>query len=330
MFSILLIIGAVGALLIVLLIQKRWKRVRGIASGLMISYVTILLFLAAGEAYFRFVHAESENVITLGTQNWLSRYWQTNSLGFRDREWTPADWEGKQTVMVVGDSFAAGWGIENPADRFSDVLAAHLGDDYAVLNVAQYGTSTLEQLEILREHPLQNPDIVMLQYFLNDIDYAGLRLGLLPTPEPLPDWARESYLGNFIFTRVFASWVRADDWWQWNYDAYDNVGIWSVHEEEIHEFIDYTESIGARLIVVIFPNLLEPVRSVAYVDRVAHVFEARGHTEILKLFDAAAAWNPADLMVSARDTHPSPAFHHYVGDTLYEQFFAPESQTDGT
>jgi hypothetical protein len=64
------------------------------------------------------------------------------------------------------------------------------------------------------------------------------------------------------------------------------------------------------------------VRSIAYVDRVAQVFEARGHTDILKLFDAAAVWNPRDLMVSARDTHPSPAFHRYVGDELYRRFFA--------
>ena len=323
MLPILLGVGAVGALLIALTAQRRWRGIRSIASGLLISYVTLALFIGAAEIYFRFFFAESENVHTLATQNWLARHWQTNSLGYRDREWTPADWEGKATVMVLGDSFAAGWGIENPADRFPDVLAAHLGDDYAVINLAEYGTSTPEQLAIMESYPLQTPDTVILQYFLNDISYAGLSLGLLPTPEPLPDWARESYLGNFIYTRALASWVRAEDWWQWNYDAYDNVGIWSVHQAEIEALIDHVEAIGARLIVVIFPNLLEPVRSIPYVDRVAQVFEARGHTDILKLFDAAAAWTPTDLMVSARDTHPSPAFHRYVGDELYARFFEP-------
>jgi hypothetical protein len=323
MLPLLVGVGVLGAILIVMTIQRRWRGLRYVASGLLISYVTLALFIGASELYFRYIYAESENVITLATQNWLARHWQTNSLGYRDREWTPADWEGKTTVMVLGDSFAAGWGIQNPADRFPDVLAAHLGDAYAVLNVAQYGTSTPEQLAIMESYPLQTPDVVILQYFLNDISYAGLSLGLLPTPEPLPDWARESYLGNFIYTRAFASWVRAEDWWQWNYDAYDNVGIWSVHQAEIEALIDHVEAIGARLIVVIFPNLLEPVRSIPYVDRVAQVFEARGHTDILKLFDEAAAWTPADLMVSARDTHPSPAFHRYVGDELYARFFEP-------
>src|SRR5690606_30925570 len=104
---------------------------------------------------------------------------------------------------------------------------------------------------------------------------------------------------------------------------YDNEGIWSVHREEIEEYIDYVESIDARLIVVIFPNMLDPVRSISYIDRVAHVFEDRGHTEILRLFDQAAQWSPQDRMVSPRDTHPSVAFHHLVGDLIYQQFFAP-------
>ncbi|MCC6802930.1 MAG: hypothetical protein IT319_08600, partial [Anaerolineae bacterium] len=62
--------------------------------------------------------------------------------------------------------------------------------------------------------------------------------------------------------------------------------------------------IGARLIVVIFPNMQDPVRSIAYVDRVAQVFEARGQRDILKLYDEVAAWSPQDIIVSPRDGHP--------------------------
>jgi hypothetical protein len=86
--------------------------------------------------------------------------------------------------------------------------------------------------------------------------------------------------------------------------------------------VDDVESIDARLIVVIFPNLQDPVRSVAYVDRVAQVFEARGQHDILKLFDEVARWSPSEVIVSPRDAHPSVAFQHRVGDLLYERFFA--------
>lgn len=328
MLIVILIFAAVGALLALGAAQKRWRRLRNISGGLLVSYFTVLLLLGAGEIYFRYFYAESENVYTLATKNWLDRYWDTNTGGFRDREWTPDDLAGKQTVVVLGDSFAAGWGIQNPADRFSDVLAAKLGDGYAVINLGRYGTSTPEQFAILRdESPVKKPDVVILQYFLNDINYAGLTLDLLPTPEASPAWAQDSYLANFIYWRFLRA-ADADEefytrWWQWSYDAYDNVGIWSVHKEEIKTFVEYVDSIGARLIVVIFPNLLDVVRSVPYVDRVEQAFQEFGENEVLKLFDAAAAWDQNDLMVSRRDSHASISFNRYVGEQLYERFFAP-------
>lgn len=326
MLTIVGCFGAAALVLAALLLQRRYGRVRSIARGLLITYFTLLLVFGAGEIFFRYFYAESENVFTGATLNWLARYWQENALGYRDREWTPADWEGKQTVIVTGDSFAAGWGIQDPADRFSDVLAQHLGDDWAVMNLGVYGTATPEQLQRLKDFPLKNPDVVVMQYFLNDIDYAGLSLGLLPEAKPKPAWVEGSYLMDFLYVRLLSRFLDPEfnrDWWDWNYDAYDNVGIWGVHEQEIEDYIDYVENIDARLIVVIFPNMLDPVQSVAYVDRVAQVFEARGHHDILKLFDQAAAWSPQERMVSARDTHPSVAFHHLVGDLIYQEFFAP-------
>jgi len=321
----LLVWAAVGVILFALAIQRRSSAVQSISRGLLVSYFTIGLVLLAGEVYFRYAFAQSENVITWATENWLARYWQTNSLGYRDHEWSEADLTGTSTIMITGDSFAAGWGIEDPADRFGDVLAAQLGDSYAVINLGVYGTNTPEQLDHLRTYPLTQPEAVIMQYFLNDINYAMLSLGLLPTATPTPSWARESALANFLYTRwigrlVDPSYMR--DWWEDNYAAYDNAAIWDVHRAEIEAYIDYVDSIGARLIVVIFPNMLDPVRSIPYVDRVAAVFEDSGHENVLRLFDAAAAWTPEARMVSSRDTHPSAAFHHYVGELLYERFFS--------
>src|SRR5579871_146069 len=186
--------GVSGFLLAILALQRRFPRIRSIGRGLLVTYFTLLIIVAAGEIYFRYFFAESENVYTDATLNWLARYWHTNSLGFRDREWTPADYAGKQTVLLTGDSFAAGWGIENPADRYGDVLAAHLGSNYAVMNLGVYGTSTPEQTAILKKYPLKTANVVIMQYFLNDIDYTLLKNGKLPNPEPEPGWVGGSYL----------------------------------------------------------------------------------------------------------------------------------------
>jgi hypothetical protein len=321
MIWLTLILLAPGVLLVIGAIS-RWEGLRRVSRNLLVSYSVFALAIAGAETYFRYIHAESENILTMATYNWLDRHWQTNSLGFRDREWSPDDWQDKTTVMIVGDSFAAGWGITDPADRFGDVLAARLGDDYAVLNVAEYGRSTPEQLEILKAHPLQNPDVVILQYFLNDISYAQLRLGLQLDPGVTPWWAQRSYLLNFLYYRYLIQLIGpVDDWQTYDFQAYDNPVIWDVHRQEIEEFIAYVQVKDARLIVVIFPNMLYPVRSVPYVDRVAQVFEANDQNEILKLFGEAAVWELQDRIVSNRDTHPSIAFHRMVGESIYEMFF---------
>ncbi len=321
--------GVAGILLAIFALQKRLNKVRSIARGLLITYFMLLIIVVAGELYFRFVFAESENTVTDAALNWLARYWHTNSLGFRDREWTPADTAGKQTVLLTGDSFAAGWGIENTADRYGDVLAQHLGSNYAVINLGVYGTSTPEQLAILKKYPLQTPNVVIMQYFLNDIDYTLLKNGKLPNPEPEPSWVGGSYLMDFLYNRMLARFIDPlynEDWWGINYAAYDNATYWNEHKQEIDDFVHYVDGMHARLIVVIFPNMLDPVRSIPYVDRVAQAIQATGHSDILKLFDQAAAWSLQDRIVSLRDTHPSVAFNHMVGDLLYQQFFQNPGQ----
>lgn len=316
MLPLLLILLLIGVALAALAIQRRAPGLRGVARGLLVSYVTILVILGGAEAYFRYVYADSEGRLALG--NWMARHWQTNSLGYRDREWTPTDWQGRRTIALVGDSFTAGWGVPDPADRFGDVLAARLGADAAVFNLGILGSSTPEQQVALERYPVQ-PDVVVLQYFLNDIEYAALSLGLgMPGP-PQPPLATESHLASFLYSRFTGGF--GADYWSALYWRYDHAAVWARHRAELEAFTTYTDRIGARLIVVIFPNLQDPLRSVAYVDRVAQVFEAGGHTDILRLYDAVAAWSPAEVIVSPRDAHPSAAFHRYVGDQLYEAYF---------
>ena len=319
--GLVIAIGIIGALIVGLILQQRWGSLRSVGKGLLVSYITIVLVLGAGELYFRYFHVDTDG--RLASNNWMVRYWHTNAQGFRDRDWTSADWAGKTTIAAVGDSLTAGWGIENPTDRFTSVLAAHLGNDYAIFNLGVPGQSTPEELDSLRNAPDPAPDVVILQYFLNDVDYATLTLGLQPPQSSVPPLAEDSYLANYLYALSNSGF--GVDYWATEYANYDNSAIWNVHEQEINDFIDYIESIHARLIVVIFPNLQDPVRSIPYVDRVAQVFEARGQHDILKLYDEVATWQPEKIIVSPHDAHPSVAFQHRVGDLIYQQFFAPPS-----
>ncbi len=314
-----------GVLLIIASMQRSYRQIQNIGRGLLITYFTIGLSLLAGEVYFRFVYAESDGLPTLALKNWKDRYWQVNSLGYRDREWNPEDWTGKQTIIISGDSFAAGWGIENTDDRFGDVLSSLLGEQYAVLNLGEPGVSIVESTQNLREHPLEKPNLVILQYYLNDIENAALSIGLDPQLDPtkdMPDWANESYLGNFIYWRLPAQPESrgTQTYWNWLYSMYDHSVVWDIHRQQINVFIDLVESRDAKMIVIIFPNMLDPFSSIPYVDRVAQVVEARGYEkgQILKLFDAAEAMPLNERIVSERDAHSSVKFNRLVGEMLYE------------
>ena len=57
--------------------------------------------------------------------------------------------------------------------------------------------------------------------------------------------------------------------WDWDYNTYDNSGIWEIPEQEMRDVLDFIEFTGARLVVIIFLNPLEPMESIPYVDRVA-------------------------------------------------------------
>ncbi|NWF67547.1 MAG: SGNH/GDSL hydrolase family protein [Chloroflexi bacterium] len=328
--GIILIILAVGAGLLGLAAQKRFGRLRRVMSGLFVSYLSVVLLLAVGEVYFHYFHAESGWSFTLAFQNWYNRYMHLNALGFRDREWTPEDYTGRRTVLVVGDSFSVGWGVEDVEQRYSNSLARLLGDDYAVINIAVGGATTRQQLEILRNYPLQTPDIVLWQYYLNDIDDAALSIGdrWFPTlPVDTPLWVQESYMANFFYWRLVPVFTPVDasdglTYWQWAYRTYDNSGIWEIHQQEINDLVAYIDGMGARLIVVIFPNLQDPVGSIAYVDRVAQAIRATGHDEILTLYDDVAALGSANIIVSRRDAHPNALFHQHVAQRIYETFFA--------
>ena len=80
--------------------------------------------------------------------------------------------QGKRLVFVVGDSFVAGHGIKDVSDRFGDRLGEGLGDPFRVVTLAQNGWNSEDEFDAIRATSRRHriPEIVVLSYFLNDID----------------------------------------------------------------------------------------------------------------------------------------------------------------
>lgn len=329
--GLLVFLTLIGAGLIALSIQRRWKTARSSAQNLLVSYITILAILGIGEWYCRNFYSDS-GAWGYGVWRWRDLHYTINSLGYRDREWSDADLQGRTAVYLVGDSFTEGWGMANVEDRWGNVLAARLGDAYTVVNLGHSHTATEQQLDNLRDFPLRDPDVVIWQYYLNDVEMAALnyQLAWIPNVPSAPPIVDESWLVNTVYwyaiqTNFVGARVNAEGvpYWDWVRAAYDNFAVWEFHQRELQAMVDYVRSINARLIVVIFPELTDPVGSIAYVDRVAQALEAMGVDQVLTLYDAAAAYPTAEIVVSRFDNHPSVMFSRVVADLIYTEFFAP-------
>lgn len=96
-----------------------------------------------------------------------------NSKGLRDREYSIEKPAGTQRILVLGDSFAWGYGVSD-SEIFTEVLERGLADEsppWEVLNAGVSGWGTdQEYLFLTNEGFDYSPDIVILAYFcVNDV-----------------------------------------------------------------------------------------------------------------------------------------------------------------
>ncbi|MFN8459550.1 MAG: SGNH/GDSL hydrolase family protein [Anaerolineae bacterium] len=296
---------------------SRWRRA---AQNLALLIFTGLVTLLLLELFFKLFFAQSDGFnYTLASKNWFEWYWRKNSLDYRDIEWTPEMVEGRTKVMVLGDSFVAGYGIENEADRFSNLLGQQLGADYAVMNVGQLGASTKDEIENALQYPYP-PDIVILSFYLNDIMDTAQDLGFKRPPAqthgPFP--VDYSYALNFLYWRVYRLGPQEwnNDYWTWLLSLYQKPEVWQLYRQQLLQIADYVQQRQGRLIVVVFPNLMAVEESRPVTAQVSRLFAERG-VPVLDVTDLVARRPAAELIASPVDSHPNELVHRLVAERLY-------------
>lgn len=93
---------------------------------------------------------------------------KTNSHGFRDDEYAFTKPVGSKRVVVLGDSFTWGWGVEHE-EIFCEVAERKLeGTEFLNLGQSSYGTT--QEYLLLKKLGMQfSPDFTVLAFFPNDI-----------------------------------------------------------------------------------------------------------------------------------------------------------------
>ncbi len=294
---------------------------KGLAANVWMLVLPVILLLITLEVIFMYIPQSHEGVLSKASQIWWTRYWKpVNTLGYRDRE--PDTLGRKTNVLVVGDSFAAGHGLEQTSDRFSDQLGQKLGTDrFAVYNLGVSGSDTRDEADRLERYPVK-PNVIVLQYFLNDIEKVGREHGLtLSGSEPYSDLkgpmsmiVKRFYLPNFIYWQLphtgfstFEKFVST---------SYSDSTILNAHLSDLSRIIRYRDSTRAEMYAVMIPFLFQLEKSATYTRPVEEYLRNNGVT-VVTLNDEIAKLPEKDRIVGRNDAHGSAKLNALISEKLF-------------
>ncbi len=299
-----------------------------IAKNVWLSIVSIFITLLFLEAIFMFLPRSHGIGFSLANTLWFDRYWRPfNSYGARDLE---PQKDAKVNILFAGDSFAAGQGIKCIEDRFPDIVRTNLKKsilDLQVINLAQTSLDTKSEFESVTKFIDSSgirPDMIVLQYYGNDIDHIARKHGLRGDGEgfaPYEDlnvisrWiVNGSYLFNFLYWMFPGQ--ELNGYLTYIEKAYSDKPIFDEHMKEIVSFRNYTKSKDIAFLVIIFPLMLEiDLSKKLYVDKVISYLDSQ-KIEALDLSTLFKDLPALDRIVNRNDAHPSPEVHRLVGEEL--------------
>ena len=221
-------------------------------------FASIFILFIFLELVFMFVPRSHYNAASHGSKIWHTYYWNpVNTYGFRDKEPQQSD----STLLFVGDSFTAGWGIKNVSNRFSDIVDNKL-DGFHSINIGVPGVDTHREYTIMNEFINNSgirPSKIILQHFGDDIREAAFRNNKYDYRHKygynIPKVLRHIIQRSCLLDYLYWSYPRGDNksFFDFFYQAYTDSLIFSEHLKDLQKFIDYSNDNSIELIVVLFP-----------------------------------------------------------------------------
>ncbi len=334
-------IAVCAALVLTGLLLRRARRLRGrpllLFANAAVLGTLALAVLVGLETWLRHGYDKTTwHAMNNVSQAWFERHWHTNAEGFRDVEWGPLSVVRHDRVVVVGDSFTAGYGVAAPEHRFADRLRARLsearGHPVDLRNVATIGADTPRELQILTTVVERwRPARVVLGYTLNDNEYQldkSLRDGGADPGAARGSWIRRSYLLDLVRAR----WALANSDHAEKYAAaldhlHNDPVLLEEHARRLTSIADLCSTNGVRLDVVVFPlfsrwtGATDDYACNAWHDAIVAAWRRAG-VRALDLRAAYAGIPGDDLVVGAFDSHPNERAHAIAADAIWAEFFA--------
>ncbi len=264
---------------------------------------------------------DSNGMVSFPTANWHCRYWHpVNQLGYRDREPQP-DSLCRHKILTVGDSYTAGYALEDIKSRFDYLLQNRLGKDWCTYCVAEPGVDTKEEFTRLKKFPVSG-NYIVFGYYINDMDSVLFNHGLsFPDPPEvtygLNPLVTASSVFNFLFFKYGYLFHDNPDYYKFMKEAYSNEDVLKEHYGDLRKIIDFASASNAHLIVLVFPELNDlDASNEMYVAKMVAFFQQYPVT-VINVSDLVKNIPMEERFASHTDTHPGPKVQRVIADTLF-------------
>jgi hypothetical protein len=226
--------------------------------------IAAALFLSTGEAALRLLYRDAGRR-TLGGPG--GRSFEHLTIGreqLRGRRDTGPHRDGVPRLMVIGDSITYGQGVRDWHDTWPEVLVSTLeaeGKPHELAVFAEPGRDIPKHLEELeRWGPVVKPDVLIYQWYVNDIEVVSHRPDRTQRWQRWPghDWLRRtSYLYYFLDYRA-SELAPPPDRTYVEYIVQDfrpGTAEWSEFERHFHAFAVRAAALALRRILMLYPQV---------------------------------------------------------------------------
>jgi hypothetical protein len=251
--------------------------------------------------------------------------YELNNRGFRGPDFETHKTPGNLRVMVLGDSFTFGEGVqlEHTFCRRLEVdLNQHAGQPVEVLNISTSAWGTDDEINYFEQAGMAfEPDLVLVVYVFNDADYAG-GLDLWENFRTAYEnrYLKFSYLASFCYATVKRQIYGKQYIDELLAGALEEENKWAESLDYLSKGMVLAESIGARYAVVAFPFMYElnenhPFRPLQ--EMLSQYCADNGIVE-LDLLEAFLGQPYAELWVHPSDQHPNERGHKIAAEAMAE------------
>jgi lysophospholipase L1-like esterase len=260
------------------------------------------------------VHAPNRHAHLMGVD------FATNSRGWRDREFALERRSGVMRIVMLGDSFTAGWGApyNHIFSKQVERLYAEQGIKAEAINTGVGNWNTAQEVEyFFTEMIPYNPEIVVLNFTVNDAE---------PVPHEKPPslLLRHCYSCVYIAGRsdTLMRQISSDPDWASYYLGLFGDGTtpgWLDAKASIKKLADYCRQHRIKLLIVNHPELhdVQNYRLQPITEFVRAAAKENDVTFVDLLPDLQRAESSA-LWVTPPDPHPNSLAHKLMARGIFD------------